>query len=31
MEKKTLKAENRKVFGRKVKTVRASGFIPANI
>lgn len=31
MDKKILKAEERKVTGRKVKTVRALGFIPGNV
>ncbi|SRR5258708_3596995 len=31
MEKITLKAENRKVSGRKVKSLRSAGLIPANL
>ncbi|MGB6838724.1 MAG: 50S ribosomal protein L25 [Microgenomates group bacterium] len=31
MQKHTLKAEKRKVFGRKVKTLRNEGVLPANI
>jgi len=31
MDKKTLKAEERKISGRKVKTLRQSGLIPSNI
>lgn len=31
MDKKTLKAEERKISGRKVKTVRAQGLLPGNV
>ncbi|QQG41911.1 MAG: 50S ribosomal protein L25 [Candidatus Woesebacteria bacterium] len=31
MDKKTLKAEERKLEGRKVKTLRLNGFVPSNI
>lgn len=31
MDKQTLKAEKRKIFGRKVKRLRAEGMLPANI
>lgn len=31
MDKKILKAESRKIMGRKVKTLRAKGLVPANV